>query len=49
MWDSLRTIVGEVSSVELVLVGIIFSCVLGYTWAPRLGEAVFGLFDEDEE
>ncbi len=49
VWEYLRTILGEVNADELVLVGIIFSAVVAYTWAPKLGESIGALFEQDED
>jgi hypothetical protein len=44
VWDFVRTFLGDITESELLLVGIIFLCVLGFSWAPRLGEALSGVF-----
>ncbi len=49
MWDFLRTVFGEVTVDELVIVGIIFFSVLAFGWAPKAGELVGGVFEQDEE
>lgn len=49
VWDYIRAVFGEVTVNELVLVGIIYLAVVAYSWAPRIGEAVGGMFDQDEE
>jgi hypothetical protein len=38
--DFLVSILGEASWPEMALVGLFFVLVLGFNWAPRLGEAV---------
>lgn len=49
MWDYIHAVFGEVNASELALVAIIYLAVVAYTWAPRIGEAVGGMFDQDEE
>ncbi|MCC6528542.1 MAG: hypothetical protein IT373_38200 [Polyangiaceae bacterium] len=44
MWDTLRTIVGEVRPNEVALVGVLFALVMLYAQAPRLGGLVGRLF-----
>lgn len=44
MLDFLGSILGEASLTEIALVGLFFVLVLGFTWAPRLGEALGELF-----
>lgn len=48
MWDYLSAIFGEVNANELALVAVIFFCVLAYGWAPKAGEWLGGMFDQDE-
>jgi hypothetical protein len=48
MWDFVRSLLGDVSANELVLVAVIFATVLLFSWAPRIGAAVGGLFDSDD-
>jgi hypothetical protein len=49
VWDWLRSLFGEVTRNEVILVAIIFLCIMAYSWAPRLGEAAAGLFEGDED
>lgn len=44
----IRIVLGEVSSSELALVALFFVCILLFSWAPRMGEIVGGLFDDDD-
>lgn len=44
----LRSALGEASPNEIALVGLFFLLILGFTWAPRIGEAVGSLFEEPE-
>ena len=44
----LRSVLGEASTNELALVGLFFLLILGFNWAPRIGEAIGGLFEEPE-
>jgi hypothetical protein len=46
--ETLRTIFGQASPTELALVGLFFAMVLGFTWAPVLGEAIGGIFDDED-
>jgi len=48
MWDFVRSALGEANRFELALALVFFFTVVLYSWAPRIGEAVGGLFDEDE-
>lgn len=47
MWDFVRTLFGAVTMNELLLVGLIFTCVLLFSGAPRIGEAIGGWFERD--
>jgi hypothetical protein len=47
VWDYVSTLLGEVTANELALVAIIFFCVLAYTWAPKAGELIGEMFDQD--
>lgn len=49
MPEWLRLLLGEVTANELLLVGLLFLCVLAFSGAPALGEAVGGLFDEADD
>ena len=48
MWETVRAILGEATTNEVLLVALFFVCVMLFSWAPRIGEAVGGLFDQDE-
>lgn len=48
MWNFIRSILGEVTVNELTLVALLFAAILLFSWAPKLGEAVGGVFDDDE-
>jgi hypothetical protein len=47
--DWMRALFGDVTGDELVLVGVIVALILAFSWAPRIGEAIGGLFDERDE
>lgn len=49
MWELARDWLGDVSPNELALVAVIFAAVLLYSWAPRIGAAVGGLFEGGDE
>ncbi len=49
VWDDVRMIFGEATPNEVLLVVIFFFCIVSFTWAPRVGEALGGLFTSDEE
>jgi hypothetical protein len=49
VWNFLSGLFGEVTPSELVLVAVLFAAILLFSWAPRLGEAVGGLFDDEDE
>ena len=44
----MRAVFGQVTVNELILVAIIFACVLAYGWAPKAGEFIGGMFDQDD-
>jgi hypothetical protein len=47
--EFVRSVFGEASWNEVALVGVFFACVLFFGWAPRIGEAIGGMFEEPEE
>ncbi len=47
MWDFVRTLFGAVTGNELLLVGLFFACVLLFSGAPRIGEAIGGWFERN--
>ncbi len=49
MWELVRSVFGEVTANELILVALMFSCILCYGLAPRLGELIGGMFDQDAD
>ena len=49
MWDFLRSVLGDITRDEAVLVGLFFACVLLYSWFPKLGEAVGATFERDDD
>jgi len=48
VWDWLRSVLGETTTGEVVLAAVLFICVLGFSWMPRIGEAVGALFDDPD-
>ena len=42
MPDWLRALLGDVTAQELALVGVVFTLILLFSWAPRIGEAHSG-------
>ncbi|MEM1030218.1 MAG: hypothetical protein AAF928_05490 [Myxococcota bacterium] len=46
MWEDVRMALGEVTGDEFFLVVIFFFCIALFAWAPRVGEAIGGLFDD---
>ncbi len=44
----LRTVLGEATTNEIALVGLFFVLVLGFTWAPRIGDALGGWFEDPD-
>ena len=49
MWEYVRTLLGEVTMDEVALAAVLVVCVLGFSWAPRIGEALGGLFEQDRD
>lgn len=49
MMDTLTAVFGELSMNELMLVGVFFMCVAMFSWAPRIGEAIGGLFGKSDD
>ena len=49
MWDTLRTFLGEATFDEVALAALFFLCIVSFTWAPRLGEAIGGLFETPDD
>jgi len=49
MWDYVRMLLGDATPNELLLVVIFFFCIVSFTWAPRVGEALGGLFSTNDE
>ena len=45
----LQSILGSVTVSEIALVGLLFGSILLFSWAPRLGEAVGGWFDDPQQ
>ncbi|MEZ4447717.1 MAG: hypothetical protein R3B72_52055 [Polyangiaceae bacterium] len=45
MWDWVRSVLGEASKTEIALAGVFVLCVTGFNWAPRIGEAIGGMFE----
>ncbi len=48
MWETARTAFGEATTDEVVLVALFFVCVVLFSWAPRIGEAMGGLFEPSD-
>ena len=48
MWETVRTALGETTRDEVLLVALFFVCVLLFGWAPRIGEALGGLFEPSD-
>ncbi len=48
MWDWLRSVLGETTTGEVVLAAVLFVCVLGFSWIPRIGEAIGAFFDDSD-
>jgi len=44
--DVLHTLFGEVSHSEAAVIALFFAAILMFAWAPRIGEAIGGMFDE---
>jgi hypothetical protein len=49
VWEYVRSLIGEATTHELVLVGVLFLIIRMYTWAPWLGERIGAFFEEGEE
>jgi hypothetical protein len=45
----IRQLLGNVTGGELGLVGILFGAIVLFSWSPRIGEALGGLVDSDDE
>jgi hypothetical protein len=43
-----RALLGDVTTGEVALVGVIFGVIVLFSWAPRIGEAIGGLFDRND-
>lgn len=49
MWETVRRFLGSATSDEVALAVIFFFCIVGFTWAPRIGEALGGLFEGPDD
>jgi hypothetical protein len=49
MWETVRRFLGSATSDEIALAAIFFLCIVGFSWAPRVGEALGSLFDAPED
>jgi hypothetical protein len=49
VWDWLRAILGDVTAGEAGLVAVLFTLIMLFSWAPRIGQTVGGWFDGEED
>ncbi len=49
MWDWLHAMMGDVTAGEAGLVAVLFTLIMLFSWAPRIGQAVGSWFDGDDE
>jgi hypothetical protein len=49
MWTWIQQVLGNVTRGELALVAVLSITILMFSWAPKIGEALGGLADPDDE
>jgi len=49
VWDWLHAMMGDVTAGEAGLVAVLFTLIVLFSWAPRIGQALGSWLDSEED